>query len=254
MGKLTGKTAIVTGAAVGMGREIALAFAAEGANVVVNYSRSKEEAESTAEGVRERGAEALIVQADVADDAQVRAMVQQTIDRFGGIDVLVNNAGITIHVPSFGDLEALSDDLWDRLYDVNVKGTFHCCRAVAEPMKKAGAGRIINIASVAGIRPQGSSIAYSTSKAAVIHMSRCLAKALGPEITLNVVAPGFIDNTRWNVGRPNLEAMVQSVVKAAPLGRIGQPQDVVEAVLFLATSASYMTGSVMTVDGGRELT
>jgi 3-oxoacyl-[acyl-carrier protein] reductase len=249
---LEGKVAIVTGAAVGMGREIAVAFGREGAKVVVNYSRSRAEAEETAGLVESAGGEALLVQADVSKDAEVRAMVAQTLDRFGWVDVLVNNAGITAFVP-FDDLEGLTDEIWDRLYGVNVKGTFFCCRAVAEPMRRQGAGRIINLASISGVRPQGSSIAYSASKAAVIQVSECLAKALAPEISVNVVAPGFIENTRWNEGRPNLDAMVKGVIQQTPLKRLGEPSDVAAAVLFLATSASYTTGAVLMVDGGRQL-
>jgi NAD(P)-dependent dehydrogenase (short-subunit alcohol dehydrogenase family) len=134
-----------------------------------------------------------------------------------------------------------------------VKGTFFCCRAVVAPMRKQGHGRIINIASVAGINAQGSSIAYCASKAAVIHISKCLAKTLGPEILVNVIAPGFIADTRWNVGRPNLEATIQKVTQAAPLKRAGKPEDIADAALFLATRGDFMTGDVMVVDGGRVL-
>src|SRR5262245_47185130 len=165
MGKLDGKVAIVTGAAVGMGREIAITFGREGAAVVVNYSRSRAEAGETARLVAAAGGQPLVVAADVADDAAVRAMVARTLEwaPFGPrqVDVLVNNAGITAHVP-FPDLEALDEDVWDRLYGVNVKGPFFCARAVAGPMRQAGHGRIINLASVAGMRPWGSSIAYAT--------------------------------------------------------------------------------------------
>jgi 3-oxoacyl-[acyl-carrier protein] reductase len=253
MARLTDKVAIVTGAAVGMGREIAIAYGREEARVVVNYSKSRPEAEETAEQVRQAGGEPLLVQADVSRDDAVRAMVRQTLERFGRVDVLVNNAGITARVP-FEDLEALTDDVWDRLYGVNVKGTFFCCRAVAEPMRRQGEGRIINLASVAGLRPAGSSIAYCSSKAAVIHLSKCLAKTLGPEIRVNVIAPGFIDQTRWNQGVANLDAMRQSAAQATPLKRVGRPSDVAETALYLATGADYTTGAVIVVDGGRALT
>ena len=252
MGRLSGKTAIVTGAAVGMGRAFALTLASEGANVVVNYSRSEHDAAETARRVEAAGASALLSQADVADDAAVRRMVAAAVERFRSIDILVNNAGITAFVP-FPDLEGLTDDVWDRLYDVNVKGTFFCCRAVAPVMRTGGGGRIINLASIAGVRPQGSAIAYSVSKAAVIHLSKCLAKTLGPEITVNVVAPGFIEGTRWNEGRPNLDATLRAAAQAAALKRNGTPEDVASAVLYLATDASFMTGSVLMVDGGRYL-
>lgn len=250
MAQLEGKVAIVTGAAVGMGRAIAVAYGREGARVVVNYSKSGQEAEETAELVKQAGGEALLIRADVAQDDQVRSMVAQTLDRFGRIDLLVNNAGTTAHVP-FSDLEALTDEVWDRLYAVNVKGTFFCCRAVAEPMRRQGAGRIINIASIAGLWTQGSSIAYCTSKAAVIHLTKCLAKTLGPEVQVNAIAPGFIADTRWNEGRPNLEAMRQGAIEAAPLKRVGASEDITDVALFLATRGDFMTGAVLVVDGGR---
>jgi len=250
MTRLEGKVAIVTGAAVGIGRAIAVACGREGAKVVVNYSKSRQEAERTADLVRQGGGDPLLVQADVARDQQVRAMVAQTLDRFGRVDLLVNNAGITAFVP-FSDLEGLTDEIWDRLFGVNVKGTFFCCRAVAGPMRRQGHGRIINISSVAGLQAQGSSMVYCASKAAVVHLSKCLARTLGPEIRVNVIAPGFIADTRWNEGRPDLEATTEKQRQAAALKRVGTSEDIVDAALYLATGADFMTGAVLVVDGGR---
>ena len=250
MGQLEGKVALVTGAAIGIGRSIAIAYGRENAKVVVNYSKSRAEAEETARLISTAGGEALPIQADVSQDRQARALVAQTLERFGRLDILVNNAGITAFV-DFPDLEGLTDDVWDRLYGVNVKGTFFCCRAAVAPMKKQGRGRIINLASVAGLWPQGSSIAYCCSKAAVIQLSKCLAKTLGPEIQVNVIAPGFIAETRWNVGRPNLEATIAKAGQVAPLKRVGTPEDIADAALFLATRGDFMSGDVMVVDGGR---
>ncbi len=252
MGQLAGKVALVTGAAVGIGQAIAVACGREGAKVVVNFSKSRKEAEGTADLVKQAGGEPLVIQADVAQDREVRAMVTETLDRLGRVDILVNNAAVTAFV-DFHDLEGLTDDVWDRLYNVNVKGTFFCCRAVVPPMRKQGHGRIINIASVAGLWPQGSSIPYSASKAAVIHLSKCLARTLAPEIQVNVIAPGFIAETRWNVGRPNLETTIQKAIQAAPLKRAGKPEDIADAALFLATRGDFITGDVMLVDGGRLL-
>ena len=252
MGQLDGKVALVTGAAVGIGRAIAVAYGRDGAKVVVNYSKSRQEAEETAQLVKRAGGEALPIQADVSQDAQVRAMIARTLEKLGRIDILVNNAGITSFV-DFPDLDGLTDEVWDRLYQVNVKGTFFCCRAVVAPMKKQGRGRIINLASVAGLWPQGSSIAYCCSKAAVVQLSKCLARTLGPEIQVNVIAPGFIAETRWNVGRPNLDATVAKAGQIAPLKRVGTPEDIADAALFLATRGDFITGDVMVVDGGRLL-
>jgi 3-oxoacyl-[acyl-carrier protein] reductase len=252
MGQLDGKVALVTGAAVGIGRAIAVAYGRDGAKVAVNYSKSRKEAEETAQLVKRAGGEALLVQADVAQDGQVRAMIAQTLEKFGRIDILVNNAGITSFV-DFPNLDGLTDDVWDRVYQVNVKGTFFCCRAAVAPMKKQGRGRIINLASVAGLWPQGSSIAYCCSKAAVIQLSKCLAKTLGPEIQVNVIAPGFIAETRWNVGRPNLDATIAKAGQMAPLKRVGTAEDIADAALFLATRGDFVTGDVMVVDGGRLL-
>jgi 3-oxoacyl-[acyl-carrier protein] reductase len=252
MGQLDGKVALVTGAAVGIGRAIAVAYAREGAAVAVNFSKSRTEAEETAQLVKRAGGTALLIQADASQDGQARAMVAQVVETFGRIDILVNNAGITAFV-DFADLEGLTDDVWDRLYQVNVKGTFFCCRAAVAPMKTQRHGRIINLASVAGIWPNGSSIAYCCSKAAVIQLSKCLAKSLGPEIQVNVIAPGFIAETRWNVGRPNLDATVAKAGQMAPLKRVGTPEDIADVALFLATRGDFMTGDVMVVDGGRLL-
>ncbi|MHB1161006.1 MAG: SDR family NAD(P)-dependent oxidoreductase [Chloroflexota bacterium] len=252
MTQLQGKVAIVTGAAIGMGRAIAVAYGREGAKVVVNYSKSQREAAETAELVSQGGGEPLLIQANVAQDSQVRDMVAQTMDRFGRIDLLVNNAGVTAFVP-FSDLEALTDEVWDRLHGVNVKGSFFCSRAVAAPMRQQGAGRIINIASIAGIWPQGSSIAYCATKAAVIHLTKCLARALAPEIRVNAIAPGFIADTRWFEGQPNLESTWKKTAESTLLRREGRSQDVADAALFLATRGDFLTGDVLTVDGGRML-
>src|ERR1019366_6064004 len=135
----------------------------------------------------------------------------------------------------FENLDALTDEVWSRLYDVNVKGTFFCCRAAVEPMRKQGVGRIINLGS----------IAYCASKAALIHMSLCLAKTLGPEIRVNVIAPGFVDETRWNEGVPNLDILRLGAAGSTPLKRVGLPADIAETALYLASGAEYTTGAVI---------
>jgi 3-oxoacyl-[acyl-carrier protein] reductase len=250
MTRLKGKTAIVTGSAVGLGRAIAVAFGGEGATVVVNYSKSQQEADETANLVREAGGEAFVIHADVSKDGEVRAMVRQTLERSGRVDVLVNNAGVVAGIP-FADLDALTDEVWDAQLNVHVKGTFYCCRAVTEPMRRQGHGRIINVASVAGLWAGGSSIAYGTSKAAVVHLSKCLAKTLGPEIRVNVIAPGFIPDTRAMQNRPDLEATRKRAIAESALKRAGTSEEVAEIALFLATGADFMTGNVVVLDGGR---
>jgi 3-oxoacyl-[acyl-carrier protein] reductase len=234
-----------------VGRATALTLARRGANVVINYSRSEAEAQQTAADVEALGAQALLVRADVSQDDQVRDMVKRTVERFGSLDVLVNNAGIT-HFVGFRDLEALTEEMWDRILAVNVKGLFFCSRAAIPHMKQQGSGCIVNIASVAGINGGGSSIAYCASKAAVINMTIAFARAFAPEVRVNCVAPGFID-TRWHSARPEVEdygALKERVAKGTPLARVGTPEDIAQAVLSLIEGADFATGQTLVVDGG----
>ena len=247
--ELAGKTAIVTGSAVGVGRETALALARRGANVVVNYSRSETEARQTLADVEALGAGALLVRADVSQDGEVRDMVAQTVARFGGVDVLVNNAGIT-HFVDFRDLEAVTEATWDRILAVNVKGAFFCSRAVVPQMQRQGAGCIVNIASVAGIAGTGSSIPYCASKAAVVNLTMTFARTFGPEIRVNCVAPGYVE-TRWHEVRgANREPFRNAVAGMTPLKRVCGPEDVAQVVLSLVEGADMVTGQTLVVDGG----
>ncbi len=248
--QLSGTTAIVTGSAVGVGRATALELAKRGANVVVNYSRSEQEAKETVAEVERLGARALLVRADVSNDAEVRSMVQQTVDAFGAVHVLVNNAATTVFVP-FPDLEGLTEDAWDRILAVNLKGPFFCSRAVAQPMRATGGGAIVNVASVAGIRAVGSSIAYAASKAGLINMTIALARVLAPEIRVNCVAPGFID-TRWlkqGLGK-GYEGAKRYQSEQTPLKRVATPEDVAQVVLSLIEGADFVTGQTIAIDGG----
>src|SRR3954453_4341102 len=188
------RVALVTGSAAGIGRASAWRFAERGDAGGVNYSKSKAEAEEAADGVRDRGAEALLVRADVADDAAVRAMVERTVGTFGGLDVLVNNAGTTRFI-DHTDLDALTDEVWDEILGVNLKGTFYCCRA-ALPALRQRKGAIVNVTSVAGLQGHGSSIPYAASKAALNCMTKSLPRAFAPEVRVNAVAPGPV-LTRW---------------------------------------------------------
>jgi 3-oxoacyl-[acyl-carrier protein] reductase len=248
--QLSGKTAIVTGSAVGVGRATALELAKRGANVVLNYSRSEEEANETVAQVEALGAKALLVRADVSGDSHVRAMVERTLEAFGAIHVLVNNAATTAFV-NFADLEGLKEEQWDRILAVNLKGPFFCSRAVAPHMKSAGEGAIVNVASVAGVRAVGSSIAYAASKAGLINLTVALARVLAPEVRVNCVAPGFID-TRWlRQGLGQLyEAAKQHTSEQTPLGRVATPEDVAQVVLSLIEGADFVTGQTIVVDGG----
>ncbi|MEW5977312.1 MAG: 3-oxoacyl-ACP reductase family protein [Acidobacteriota bacterium] len=249
--KLTGKVALITGGGTGMGRAIALKFAREGAAVVINYSKSEMDAAKTSSDVKTLGAPSSTILADVSSDQQVRTMVAKVEQEYGRLDILVNNAGYTRFI-THSDLETLSEAIWDRILAVNVKGTFFCSRAVAPIMKRQGWGRIINISSVAGLTAGGSSIAYCASKAAVISLTKTLARALAPEILVNSVAPGLIE-TRWLNDAPDPEGVRARQRENAPLHRVGTPDDVAEVTLSLACDWSFVTGQIVVVDGGRNL-
>lgn len=248
--KVEGKAAVITGGGTGVGRATGLALGKLGCSVLVNYSRSKKEAEETAKDIAALGVKAIPFKADVADDAMCRAMIEEAVKEFGRLDILVNNAGTTSFIPH-PDLDAVKDEDWDRIMAVNVKGTFQCARAARGPLEEAGEGEIINITSVAGLAGTGSSIPYCASKAAIINMTVTLARALAPKIRVNAVAPGFI-NGRW------LKAGIgdaYEVVKAAtaerlPLGRVCEPEDIAEAVLSLITGSDLVTGHTLPCEGG----
>jgi ketoreductase RED2 len=233
---------VITGSSSGIGRAVAERFAGEGARVVVNSSRSVEEGEALAGSLPE----AVYVQADVSDEQDARRLVATAVERFGRLDVVVNNAGTTKRVP-FGDLEGVEDELWARILDVNLMGPWYTSRA-AVPALRETKGAIVNVGSVAGIIAGGSSLPYAVSKAALHHLTRTLAQALAPEIRVNAVAPGLVE-TPWTAGWEANEA----IVARTPLGRAGAPEDIAEAVAFLAR-ARFVTGQVVTVDGGLTLT
>ena len=243
--KLKGKVALVTGGGTGIGREISLTFAREGADVAVNYSRSEREATETSQEIQQLGRDAFPIKADVSQDTEVRAMVRTVVERLGRLDILVNNAGTTVFVPH-DELENLSEEMWDRILAVNLKGVFFCCRAAAEVMKRQKSGAIISISSIAGFTGQGSSIPYCASKAGVINMTKSLARVLAPHVRVNAIAPGAVE-TRWTEGWDDFKEHARS---RTPLQRIAQPVDVADAALFLAASSDFVTGQTITVDGG----
>ena len=233
---------VITGSSSGIGRAVAERFAGEGARVVVNSSRSVEEGEALARSLPE----AVYVQADVSGEEDAQRLIAAAVDRFGRLDVVVNNAGTTKRVP-FGDLEGVEDELWARILDVNLMGPWYMSRA-AVPALRETKGAIVNVGSVAGIIAGGSSLPYAVSKAALHHLTRTLAQALAPEIRVNAVAPGLVE-TPWTAGWEANEA----IVARTPLGRAGAPEDIADAVAFLAR-ARFTTGQVVTVDGGLTLT
>ena len=249
--KLRGKVALVTGGGTGIGRDISTLFAKEGAAVAINYSKSEAEALETASQIKKIGSKTSTFRANVTLDLDVRRMISDIKQEFGGIDILVNNAGVTQFI-DFSDLEGLTEDIWDKLLAVNLKGSFFCSRAVAPLMKEQGAGKIINLASVAGLSGQGSCIAYCAAKAGVISLTKSLGRALGPNILVNAIAPALTE-TRWLDGVERAQVMRENFKKASALKRMGTPQDVAEVALSLAAEWNFVTGQTIVVDGGRML-
>ena len=238
--------ALVTGGGTGIGRATVLMLADAGVAVAVNYSRSEQEAEQTVREAEERGVTALAVRADAAIDAEVRGMVDSVAAQFGRLDILVNSAGMTRPVaPS--DLEGITDDDFDAIFGLNVRGLFYCCRAAIQLMQRAGHGHIVNVASIAGIGGTGSSLIYSASKGAVITLTRGLAASHAPQIQVNAVAPGVVD-TRWTAQLA--PAVLERIAGATPMQRTAQPGDVAQMIVGLLGN-DYVTGEVVTLAGGR---
>jgi 3-oxoacyl-[acyl-carrier protein] reductase len=251
--EVRGKVAVVTGASTGVGRATAERLAGLGAKVVVNYARSHAEAEAAVEAIRSAGGEALAVQADVGDDAQCRALIGAAVEAYGALHILVNNAGTTHFVPH-ERLEDVTDQVWNDTFGVNVKGTFCCTRAAVPRMRAAGGGAIVNVASVAGIRGVGSSIPYAASKAAIITMTKSLARVLGPEIRVNCIAPGFIEGRWLRAGLGDrYEQIRRAQADGAPLRRVATPEDCADAILALIAHNDFVTGQTLVVDGGLSL-
>lgn len=247
MSNLAGKVALITGGGTGIGRATALLLAGEGVDIAVNYSRSKEESEKTVADIEALGRKAIAVQANVAEDASCRTMVDTVVTELGRLDILVNNAGTTRMV-LLDDLEGLTEEDWDTIVAVNVKGTFFCCRAAIPRMKANGGGQIVNVASIAGTTGQGSSIAYSASKAAIICMTQSLAVSQAPDIQVNAVSPGLVE-TRWVKGWEENNA---GHARGTPMQRNAVAEDVANAILGLVIS-DFVTGQNLVVDGGRSL-
>ena len=237
---LSGQVALVTGAGKRIGRSLALALAREGADVAVNYSRSAAGAEAAAAEIAALGRRSAALQADVTNRAEVERLFAAVDSRFGRLDILVNNAGAFFHVP----FDELTDQQWDGILATNLKSQFLCAQAAVPLMKRQGRGRIINLSSLGGLLAWPGYTHYCVSKAGSIMLTRCLARALAPEILVNSVAPGTIQFE----GEPPDEDYIRRV----PLHRTGTGDDIAQAVLYLAT-AEFVTGQVIVVDGGRSL-
>lgn len=250
---IQGKAAIITGGGTGVGRETALALARGGCSVAINYSKSKDDAEQTAADARALGVKALAVQADVADDAACRAFVDKAVAEFGRLDILVNNAGTTSFI-GHSNLDAVTDEMWDRILGVNLRGPFYMARAAKAALQASGDAEIVNVSSIAGVIGVGSSVPYCASKAALNNMTLTLARALAPQVRVNAICPGFITG-RWLQGGlgeaygPVKEFYEQKAV----LKRVCEPEDVAAAILSVITGSDLVTAQIIVVDGGMTL-
>jgi pteridine reductase len=238
---LQGRVALVTGAAKRIGRAVAIRLASDGADVVIHYNRSKSEAEDAAAEIAKLGRKSIAVQADLCSLAQIKRLFQHVVDQFGRLDILVNSAANFLPA----HLDDTTEKMWDTALDANLKAPFFCAQAAA-PLLKQSRGVIINFADIGGILAWPGFIPHCTSKAGVIMLTKCLAKALAPEVRVNAIAPGTItmsgDPTEWEA----------DFIRRAPLHRTGTPDDVADAVSFLV-HAKFMTGQVLVLDGGRTL-
>lgn len=254
MSRLENGVAIVTGSATGVGSEVAQQLAGKGCRVVINYTKSEQEARDTASACEAKGVETLLCQADVSQDADCRRMAEEALEKWGQIDVLVNNAGTSKFV-AHHDLEGLSAEDFQRIYSVNVIGPYQMIRAVTPAMKSQGKGAIVNVSSIAGLTGLGSSVAYAASKGALNTMTKSLARALGPEIRVNTVCPGFI-NTRWlkaGLGEERFNGLIDQMEQTTVLQAASTPTEVAEPIVWFAEGAEHVTGEIIRIDAGLHL-
>jgi 3-oxoacyl-[acyl-carrier protein] reductase len=246
---LNGKVAFVTGGSGDIGRAIAEALAAAGTDVAISYVGEAGRAGAVVEAVRKAGRRSHAVQLDQREPKSIDRCVEEVIGNFGRIDILVNNAAWNIGIP-FGELDALTPEIWDRVLETNLRGPFLLSRGFASGLRRHKAGRIVNIASIAGLAPRGSSIAYAASKAALIHLTHCLAVALAPDVTVNCIAPGFVEGTRMGERLP--QAMKEQARAQAVLGRTASAADIAQMTVAYCRADS-VTGQTTVVDGGNPL-
>ncbi len=255
-----GKVAIVTGSGTGIGEATAIEIAKLGGKVTVNYSKSKDEAEATGRAVEEAGGQAIVVQANVSDDDDCKKLAKATLDKWGRIDILINNAGTT-KFNDHANLDGIDKEDFERIYGTNVIGPYQMVRAVFPTMKQqhekeGSVASIVNMASIAGVRGIGSSVAYAASKGALNTMTMSLARALGPVARVNAICPGWV-GTPWmtnEFGQELFDKIVENVKEIAPLKHAGTAEDVALATLFFAGPLSrHVTGETMLVDGGHHL-
>jgi 3-oxoacyl-[acyl-carrier protein] reductase len=243
--KLQDRVAIVTGGGTGIGRGISEVFARAGAKVAVNYSRSREAAEETVAAIQAAGGAAIAVAADVSQDSEARGLMERVAREFGRLDVLVNNAGWSTRIPH-EKLEELTDEIWDRTLNTNLRGAFYCMRAAVPYLKKQPGSSIINVASVAAFTGQGSSIAYAASKGGMLTMTKSFARVLAPDVRVNAIAPGFV-RTRF-AGWP--ASAFDHGESITPTKRLPVPEDIGELALYLASEGVPITGQTVEMDGG----
>ncbi len=246
MGNLSGHTALVTGSTRGIGKAIALRLARDGASIGVVGQKSR--GDDVVQQIQALGADALFVQADISQSLEVRLMAEEIRTALGPVDILVNSAAITDY--GYRSAWDVQEEMWDRMCDVNLKGTFLCCRAVLPPMIDRGWGRIVNISSTSGINGGTSGVHYAASKGGVIALSKALAREVADHgITVNVVAPSKIDTDMFRMAAPGVKR--DETIARIPVGRLGKPEDIAEAVAYFAgEDASYTTGQVLVVSGG----
>lgn len=252
--KAAKKVALITGGATGIGKAVTLKLVSRGYAVVVCYNRSAESALALKREIEEGGGQCAIFQADVSDEEQARALVDFCRSTYARLDALVTSAGATSFIP-FGELDAVTTEVWEKILRVNIQGNFFCCRETAKLMAENGGGAIVNVASLAGMRVSGSSLPYGVSKAGLIYMTKALSVTLAPDIRVNCVSPGVVTGTAWHRDRVDFDRAAHNAKqsKLIPLGRVAEPEDVADVVCYLLSDeASYLTGVNIAIDGGRK--